>query len=152
GGAGTGHTYDAASDPAVAVVSQGRAFFSCVVFHLNSNASAVMVTASAPCAGGSFYNNVPASGSPFVAVQGNSPTIAPAQHIISADADPRSPNRDTVSVTWTVFKFGPSCGAPPNGTLQFCSNGILRNLSPAPGVTWSQPEEISGSSPLCSFG
>jgi hypothetical protein len=76
GGPGTNHTYDAASDPALAFDSQGRAFFSCVLFDLASNASAVFVTASVPGAGGSFYNNVPASGSSFVAVEDNSAEIA----------------------------------------------------------------------------
>jgi len=152
GGPGTVHTYDAASDPAVTVDSQGRAFFSCVVFDLATAASGVFVTASVPGAGGSFYNNVPASGARFVAVEDNSPTIAHDKEFITADANPRSPNRDNVYVTWTVFKFGTTCGAPPDGTLQFCSNAIFGSMSTDHAVTWSAPEEISGSSPLCSFG
>ena len=152
GGPGTAHTYDAASDPALAVDSQGRAFYSCVVFDLNTAASGVLVTASVPGAGGSFYNNVPASGSRFVAVEDNSPTIAHDKEFITADANPNSPNRDNVYVTWTVFKFGTTCGAPPDGTLQFCSNAIFGSMSTDHAVTWSQPEEISGASPLCSFG
>jgi hypothetical protein len=152
GGAGTGHTYDAASDPALAFDSQGRAFFSCVVFDVQSNASGVFVTASVPGAGGSFYNNVPVTGSSFVAVEDNSPEIAHDKNFITADANPNSPNRDNVYLTWTVFKFSASCGAPPDGTLQFCSNAIFGTMSTDHAVTWSQPEEISGSSPLCSFG
>src|SRR5215471_16524713 len=152
GGPGTNHTYDAASDPALAFDSQGRAFFSCVLFDINSNASAVFVSASAPGAGGSFYNNVPASGSSFVAVEDNSPTISHDKNFITADANPNSPNRDNVYLTWTVFKFGTTCGAPADGTLQFCSNAIFGSMSTDHAVTWSQPEEISGSSPLCSFG
>lgn len=152
GGPGTNHTYDAASDPAVAVDSQGRAFFSCVVFDVATAASGVLVTASVPGAGGSFYNNVPASGASFVAVEDNSPTIAHDKEFITADANPNSPNRDNVYVTWTVFKFSTSCGAPPDGTLQFCSNAIFGSMSTDHAVTWSAPEEISGSSPLCSFG
>jgi hypothetical protein len=152
GGPGTGHTYDAASDPALAVDSQGRAFFSCVVFDINTAASAVFVTASVPGAGGSFYNNVPASGSKFVAVEDNSPTIAHDKNFITADANPNSPNRDNVYLTWTVFKFGTTCGHPADGTLQFCSNAIFGTMSTDHAVTWSAPEEISGSSPLCSFG
>src|SRR5215471_12890958 len=152
GGPGTGHTYDAASDPAVAFDSQGRAFFSCVLFDINSNASAVFVTASVPGAGGSFYNNVPASGSSFVAVEDNAAEIAHDKNFITADANPNSPNRDNVYLTWTVFKFGTTCGAPPDGTLQFCSNAIFGTMSTDHAVTWSQPEEISGRSSLCSFG
>jgi hypothetical protein len=152
GGPGTFHTYDAASDPALAVDSQGRAFYSCVVFDIATAASAVLVTASVPGAGGSFYNNVPELGSTFVAVEDNSPTVAHDKEFITADANPNSPNRDNVYVTWTVFKFSTSCGAPPNGTLQFCSNAIFGSVSTDHAVTWSTPEEISGSSPLCSFG
>jgi hypothetical protein len=152
GGPGTGHTYDAASDPALAFDSQGRAFFSCVVFDINSAASAVFVTASVPGAGGSFYNNVPAVGSSFVAVEDNSPTISHDKNFITADANPNSPNRDNVYLTWTVFKFGTTCGHPADGTLQFCSNAIFSTMSTDHAVTWSKPEEISGSSPLCSFG
>lgn len=152
GGAGTGHTYDAGSDPALAFDSQGRAFFSCVLFDINSNASAVLVSASVPGAGGSFYNNVPAGGSSFVAVEDNSPNIAHDKEFITADANPNSPNRDNVYVTWTVFKFAATCGAPPNGQLQFCSSAIFGSMSTDHAVTWSKPEEISGSSPLCFFG
>ena len=43
---GTFHTYDAGSDPAVAVDSRGRAYFSCVVFDVASNASGLYVTQS----------------------------------------------------------------------------------------------------------
>jgi hypothetical protein len=152
GGPGTFHTYDAASDPALAVDSQGRAFFSCVLFDLATAASAVFVTASVPGAGGSFYNNVPEFGSTFVAVEDNSPTIAHDKEFITADANPNSPNRDNVYVTWTVFKFGTTCGHPADGTLQFCSNAIFGSMSTDHAVHWSTPEEISGSSPLCSFG
>jgi hypothetical protein len=151
GGPGTGHTYDAASDPALAFDSQGRAFYSCVLFDINSNAGAIMVTASVPGAGGSFYNNVPASGSAFIAAEDNSPTIAPDKEFITADANPSSPNRDNVYVTWTVFKFATTCGAPPNGTLQQCSSAIFGSMSTDHAVTWSQPEEISGSSKTLCF-
>ncbi|TMC12130.1 MAG: hypothetical protein E6J41_03575 [Chloroflexi bacterium] len=136
GGPGTGHTYDAASDPALAFDSQGRAFFSCIVFDINTPASAVFVTASVPGAGGSFYNNVPAGGTSFVAVEDSSPTIAHDKEFITADANPRSPNRDNVYVTWTVFKFGTTCGAPADGTLQFCSNAIFGARSTR--ATWTR--------------
>ena len=152
GGPGTGHTYDAGSDPALAFDSQGRAFYSCVVFDLNSNASAILVTASVPGAGGSFYNNVPASGSTFVAVEDNSVAASHDKEFITADANPASPNRDNVYVTWTVFKFSTSCGAPPDGNVNFCSSAIFGSMSTDHAVTWSAPEEISGSSPLCVFG
>ena len=152
GGPGTLHTYDAASDPAVAVDSQGRAFFSCVVFDLNSDASGLIVAASVPGAGGSFYNNVPATGSAFIVAEDNSPTVVHDKEFITADANPSSPNRDNVYVTWTVFRFSKHCGAPPDVNLKYCSSAIFGSMSTNHSVTWSNPEEISGSSPLCFFG
>ena len=152
GGPGTGHTYDAASDPALAFDSRGRAFFSCVLFDVNSNAGAIAVTASVPGAGGSFYNNVPAAGSAFIVAEDNSPTVAPDKEFITADANPSSPNRDNVYVTWTNFKFGTTCGVVPDGRLRQCSSAIFGSMSTDHAVTWSRPEEISGSSPLCFFG
>jgi hypothetical protein len=152
GGPGTGHTYDAASDPGVAFDSAGRAFFSCLLSDVNTNASAVLVTQSPQGASGSFYDNVPSLGSTFVVVEDNSPTIVHDKPFITADTSPGSPAVDNVYATWTVFKFGTTCGAPPDGTLQFCSSAIFGSMSTDHAVTWSQPEEISGSSPLCSFG
>src|SRR5262249_39174152 len=58
---GTHHPHDAASDPAIAADSQGRAFFSCVMFDIFSNASGLYVTQSPRGAEGSFYFNVPSS-------------------------------------------------------------------------------------------
>jgi hypothetical protein len=132
--------------------SSGRAFFSCVLFDLNTNASAVLVTQSPQGASGSFYANVPSAGSTFVVVEDNSPTIVHDKPFITADTFPSSPGVDNVYATWTVFKFDTICGAPPDGTLQFCSAAIFGSMSTDHAVTWSPPEEISGSSPLCSFG
>jgi len=50
---GTHHTYDAASDPASAVDSRGRAYFSCVIFDVFSNASGLFATQSPLGANGS---------------------------------------------------------------------------------------------------
>ncbi len=148
GGPGTDHTYDAASDPALAFDSQGRAFYSCVLFDINSAASAVLVTQSPAGAGGSFYDNVPAAGPTFVVAEDNSPLVAHDKEFITADIYPASPNRDNVYVTWTVFRYG--CG--PSGT-GYCSAPIFGAMSTDHAVTWSPPEEISGQSQtLCSFG
>ena len=43
---GTGHTYDAASDPTVTFTGDGTAWFSCIVFDINSNASALFANPS----------------------------------------------------------------------------------------------------------
>lgn len=141
-------TYDAASDPAVAFDSQGRAFFSCVVFDVADDANGVLVASSPAGAGGSFYNNVPAGGSSFVVVEDNTSAIVHDKEFITADSYASSPFRDNVYVTWTVFKF--SCG--PTGD-RFCSNNIYFSRSTNHGVTWSNPMVISGVAPgLCFFG
>jgi hypothetical protein len=152
---GTGHTYDAGSDPAVAVDSHGRAFFSCVVFDIASNASGVYVTQSPQGADGSFYFNIPdAPDKRFMAVEDNSPLVFHDKNFIAADRFARSPNRDNVYLTWTVFKFSPDCGDnPPSDVPEFCSSPIFGTMSTDHGITWSTPEEISGTSPaLCFFG
>ena len=152
GGPGTNHTYDFASDPAQTFDSQGRAFFSCVVLDVRTNASSVLVTASPKGAGGSFYNNVPASGSAYVVVEDNSAGVSHDKEFITADAYQNSPNRDNVYVTWTPFMFDPRCVTPDNPG-GYCSSPIWGSMSTNHGVTWSKPEEISGSSDsLCFFG
>src|SRR5919197_2573814 len=56
---GTHKTYDAAADPTVAFDSQGRGYFSCVLFDIRDNASGLYVTESPAGAKGSFFFNVP---------------------------------------------------------------------------------------------
>ncbi len=147
GGGGTFHTYDAASDPALAFDSQGRAFYSCVLFDVFSDASALLVTSSPEGAGGSFYNNVPASGRRFVVVEDNNPGIFHDKEFITADAFPTSPNRDNVYVTWTVFFFECPLG------VGYCQSPIFGAMSTDHAQTWSRPELISGTSEtLCFFG
>ena len=145
GGAGTAHTYDAGSDPAETFDSAGRAFFSCVVFDVNTNASGVLVTQSPQGAGGSFYDNVSARGRAFVVVEDNSGTVFHDKEFIAADSFAGSPNRDNVYITWTVFFF--------TAAGDFLSSPIYASMSTDHAVTWSTPEEISGASTtLCFFG
>jgi len=148
GGAGTGHTYDAASDPALAFDSAGTAYFGCVVFDINSAASALLVTASPSYANGSFYNNVPALGARYVVVEDNNAKVFHDKPFIAADSFATSPFRDSVYATWTVFNT--ACGAAGAG---YCSSPIYFAKSTDHGVTWSAPKEISGvSHDLCRFG
>src|SRR3954447_3798871 len=154
GGDGTGHTYDAGSDPAVAVDSHGRAYFSCVVFDVASNASGVYVTQSPQGADGSFFFNIPdAPDKRFMAVEDNSPLVFHDKNFIAADRFARSPNRDNVYLTWTVFKFSPDCRGGTPDVPGFCGSPIFGTMSTDHGITWSTPEEISGTSAtLCFFG
>ena len=160
GDAGTYHTYDAGSDPAIAVDSQGRAFFSCVTFDIFYNASALYVTQSPTGADGSFYFNVPSSiartpTKRFLVVEDNSAVVFHDKNMISADRLPRTgshPTGDNVYVTWTVFKFGTQCISAfnPGG---YCESPIYGSMSTDHALTWSTPEEISGAADaLCFFG
>ena len=147
GGPGTQHTYDAGSDPAVAVDSSGRAYFSCVTFDVASNATGLYVTQSPQGADGSYYFNIPdAPNKRFMVVEDNSGFVFHDKNFIAADRYPSSPNRDNVYVTWTVFKFDHTTG---NET----ESPIYGSMSTDHGVSWSTPQEISGtSSTLCFFG
>jgi hypothetical protein len=148
GGPAALRTYDAASDPALAFDSQGRAFFSCVVFDIADNASGILVASSPAGAGGSFFNNVPSLGSAYVAVEDNNNAIVHDKEFITADSYSSSPFRDSVYVTWTVFNF--SCGSDH---ASYCSSKIYFSRSTDHAVTWSAPKEISGAaSGLCFFG
>ncbi len=148
GGPGTDHTYDAASDPALAFDSQGRAFYSCIMFDVITDANAIVVTQSPVGAGGSFYDNLPAGGRTFIVAEDNQPSAQHDKEFLASDTFPNSPNRDNVYVTWTVFNF--TCG--PQHNLN-CESPIFGSMSTNHGLTWSTPEEISGRNPaICVRG
>ncbi len=151
GGPGTGHTYDFASDPGVAMDSHGNAYFSCVVIDINDNASGLLVTSSPSYAGGSFYNNVPAAGPSYVVVEDNNAGASHDKPFITADSYATSPFRDTVYATWTVFEFDPRCVASFNPAGE-CSSPIYFSKSTDHAQTWSAPKLISGSSPTLCVG
>jgi hypothetical protein len=160
GGTGTYHTYDVGSDPANAADSQGRAYFSCVIFDVFSFASGLYVTQSPAGAAGSFYYNVPSSiaATPtkrFLVAEDNNVAIFHDKNMISADRYKSSPNAGNVYVTWTAFRFSPNCGPQPNPGAEerYCESPIFGSMSTDGGLTFSTPEEISGNAPvLCSFG
>ena len=148
GGLGTAHTYDAGSDPAPAFDSQGRSFFTCLAFDVATNANLVYATQSPAGAQGSFFYNIDTAGRHFIVDEENDPAASLDKPFITADTFAQSPNRDNVYATWTVFNF--TCA--PNGN-SFCSGTIFGSMSTDHALTWSTPEEISGSSTtLCFFG
>jgi hypothetical protein len=131
GGPGTGHTYDAASDPGPAFDSAGRGFFSCVAFDVNSNASMLYVVQSPLGADGSFFFNIASAGRNYIVVEDNNAAVFHDKPFITADAYPGSPNRDNVYATWTVFNT--------------IASPIYGSMSTDHGRTWSTPAAISGS-------
>ncbi len=155
GDPGTYHTYDAGSDPAVAVDSQGRAYFSCVVFDVFTNANGLYVTQSPAGANGAFYFNIPSSitGNPtkrFLVVEDNpnGPYAISDKNFIAADRLPRTaghPTGDNVYVTWTEFLY--------DAGGNYRKSPIYGSMSTDGALTWSTPQEISGDAPgLCFFG
>ncbi len=129
---------------------------------MNDNANGILVTSSPAGAGGSFYNNVSATGRNFVVVEDNprptAPGLFPAavvhdKEFIVADSNPSSPNRDNVYITWTVFQFKNTCQGTNPATPRQCASPIFGSMSTDHGLTWSTPEEISGNNPqICFFG
>ena len=144
GGPGTNHTYDAGSDPAMAMDALGRGYFSCVVFDVATLASGLYVTQSPEGAGGSFFFNWTARN--WTVVEDNSPLVFHDKNFVAADRYASSPNKGNVYVTWTVFRFSGTTGA-------YQQSPIFGSMSTDGGRHFSTPEDISGSSDtLCFFG
>ncbi len=152
GGPGTNHTYDAGSDPMVALDSRGNAYFGCVGFDIASDASLLYATRSPKEAQGSFFFNVTSRF--YVIAEDNNPEVFHDKNFIAADKYPGSPNRDNVYVTWTVFRFSAACGPQPNpdGEERFCQSPIFGSMTTDGGHHWSTPELVSGTSSVCFVG
>jgi len=146
GGAGTFHTYDADSDPILAMDSQGRGYFGCVAFDIASNASLLWVSQSPLGAHGSFFFNLSSFGRNFIVAEDNNGAVFHDKPFVAADGYATSPNRDNVYATWTVFRFDPVTG-------NYQQSPIFGSMSTDHGRHFSTPEEISGvSNTLCFFG
>jgi hypothetical protein len=153
GDPGTGGIYQRASDPGVGFDSRGRAYFSCVTFDSNTNASGLFVLASPAGANGSYFFNIDTGNQPvnrpilrnYKVVEDNSFQVFHDKPFIAVDSFRSSPNRDNVYVTWTVFRF--------DAQGNFQRSPIFGSMSTDGAKTFSTPEEISGNSPsLCFFG
>jgi hypothetical protein len=151
-----GHTYDAASDPAVAVDGTGRAWYACVLFDVASNASAVAATRSTPGLKGSAYANIAAGPSPFIVAETASGAHFYDKEFITADW---RTGQTAAYITFTDFQASSSCKRSFNKGA-FCASPIMLSkwtehtptlLDPSIG-SWSTPIEISGHSPLCVGG
>jgi hypothetical protein len=141
-----GHTYDAASDPAVTVDGTGRAWFSCVVFDVNTNASGLFAVPSTPGLKGAAYANVAAGASPYVVAEAGDGTHFYDKEFIAADT--RSGHSEAY-VTFTDFQASTNCKKQGNAS-GFCQSPIF--ISKWTGSAWTTPVEISGSGPMCTHG
>jgi hypothetical protein len=142
-----GHTYDAASDPAVSVDGTGRAWYSCVLFDVNSNASGLFVTRSTPALKGSAYSNVAAGASAFVVAEDASGANFYDKEFVAAD---QRAGVSTAYVTFTDFRANPNCKKSFNKS-GFCDSPIYISKWKTAGG-WTTPIQISGSSSLCTTG
>lgn len=143
-----GHTYDAGSDPALAFDSTGRAWFSCVLFDVASNASGLAVVPSTPALKGSAYANVSAGGSPYIVAQDASGhNFFDKEFIAGGGVDASNPE---VFVTFTDFQSFDFCKKSFN-KAGFCQSPIF--ISKWTGSGWTTPLQISGrSSQFCVEG
>lgn len=142
-----GHTYDAASDPAVSVDGTGRAWYSCVVFDVNSNASGLIVTRSTPKLKGSAYSNVSAGPSAFVVAEDASGEHFYDKEFVAAD---QRENISTAYVTFTDFQSESNCKKSFNHS-GFCQSPIFISKWKTAGG-WTTPLQISGNASFCTTG
>jgi len=145
---GTGHTYDAASDPNVTFNGVGVAWYSCVVFDVNSNASGLLAVPSTALLKGSAYANVAAGPSNFVVAETNDGHTFFDKQFMAGD--PR-PNEKSVYVTFTKFVSDQKCSTG-NNPGAYCSSEIFYSKWDGTTKTWSPIANVSGTSALCSGG
>jgi hypothetical protein len=141
-----GHTYDAASDPALTFDGTGRAWYSCVLFDVNTNASGLAVTPSTAGLKGSAYSNVAPTGSPYVVAQDST-----GHHFFDKEfiaGDQRS-GQTSVYVTFTDFQVDTKCSRSNNKSGQ-CQSPIY--ISKWNGAHWTTPVQISGQGSFCTGG
>lgn len=144
-----GHTADACSDPTATFDNAGNAYVGGVLFDLNSDASALVVSRSNAAYKGSFYHSVGTSSTAklgttvgVVESTDGSTGISEDKEFIVADAGASSPKKNNVYMTWTRFNFA---ALPPVGQ----DSPIYFSQSTNGGSTWSTPAEISGAGSFC---
>jgi hypothetical protein len=126
----SGGPYDAGGDPAVAFDSQGHAYYAGLGFNRASAPNTVAVNRGTFNAGGSLSWSAPT----FIN-QTTSPAIFNDKEWIVADANPASPFRDRVYVTFTRFIFSAKTGA-------YVQSPIMEAHSSDGGSTFSAPQII----------
>ena len=128
----TGGIYDAGGDPSLAFDSRGAVYYAGLGFDRTSPPSTVAVNR------GSFDRSGQLTWGPPTFIN---PTTSPAtlndKEWIAADANPSSPFRDRVYVSWTRFIFNPSNGRYVQSPIDFA-------FSTDGGKTFSTPQLIPG--------
>jgi hypothetical protein len=101
-----GGVYDAGGDPSVTFDSSGNAFYAGLGFNRASPPNTVTVNRGAFSSSGALSWSAPT----FIGAT-TSPAIFNDKEWIAADANPASPYRDRIYVSWTRFIFNPTNGA-----------------------------------------
>ena len=150
-----GHVYDAASDPTVTFAgTPSKAWYSCVVFDINSNASGLFASPSTAGLKGSAYANIAAGASRYVVAETADGHTFYDKQFIAGGPD------GSVYVTFTRFLSDQKCSTG-NNPGAYCSSEIfLSKWDPKAKFgaettgngAWSTPISISGASPLCTGG
>jgi hypothetical protein len=135
------HYWDASGDPVVAFDSGGTAYYACLQFNRGatsdtpSNASGIFVYRSAN--GGASWTF---PGDPVTVVEGTEEEDIGLEdkEWMTVDQSVESPFQDRIYVVWSRYNF------------DFTSATIMESHSADHGVTWSEPQAISGFDPdLC---
>jgi hypothetical protein len=124
----------------------GRAWFSCIVADVATNASGLIAVPSAAQLKGSAYANVAQGPSPFVVAEDGSGGVFFDKELIAGD---RRPGSTAVYVTFTEFQSAATCIRPGN-LGGFCQSPIY--ISKWNGSRWTAPVQISGRSAACTTG
>lgn len=150
-----GHVYDAASDPTVTFAgTPSAAWYSCIVFDINSNASGLFASPSTAGLKGSAYANIGAGASRYVVAEtADGHTFYDKQFIAGAPDG-------SVYVTFTRFLSDQKCSTG-NNPGAYCSSEIfLSKWDPTAKFgtettghgAWSTPISISGASKALCVG
>lgn len=126
----------------------GVAWYACVVFDVNSNASGLLAVPSTAVLKGSAYANVPAGPSNFVVAETNDGHTFFDKQFMAGD--PR-PGQKSVYVTFTKFVSDQKCSTA-NNPGAYCSSEIFYSKWDGTTKTWSAIANVSGTSTLCSGG
>src|SRR5207245_5243405 len=127
---------------------QGTAWYSCVMFDLNTNATGLFVSPSTAGLKGSAYANIGAGASPFVVAEADDGHVFFDKEFIAGD--PR-PGHGEVYVTVTRFLSDQKC-SQGNNPGAYCSSEIFYSKWDPSAKTWSPLKSISGSASFCSDG
>lgn len=127
-----GGQYDAGGDPALAFDSRGNVYYSGLGFDRTAPPNTVTVNKGTFDSNGNLTWSAPTFINPTT-----SPSTLNDKEWIAVDANPTSPFRDRVYVTWTRFIFNAHTGAYVQSPIAFA-------YSSDGGATFSTPKLIAG--------